>query len=113
MKILDIAAPYLLLLFGVALLFVAQPGVAADVGPSKCAPPPVTTAEQAICLATADVERNWRDVDLKDLRSEAFRHDERTWVVTFQNRTPMLGGGGGQVNIDVESGKVTGGSRDQ
>ena len=72
-----------------------------------CDSPPVTTAEQAVCLARADLSTGWLGPNWKQLKAEAFRHDESRWVVEFRDTRPGVLGGGGRVTVDVNSGKVT------
>jgi hypothetical protein len=75
--------------------------------PNRCDAPPVATAEQAVCLARLDLEGTALTADWRQLKAEAFRHDESCWVVEFRDTRPGALGGGGQVTVDVNSGKVT------
>jgi len=72
-----------------------------------CDSPPVTTAEQAVCLARADLSTGWLGAVGKQLKADAFRHDESRWVVEFRDPRPGVLGGGGRVTVDVNSGKVS------
>ena len=53
------------------LLFLVSP---AD-GSERCPPPPVTTAEQAVCLARVDLERERPNTDWKALKPTAIKED--------------------------------------
>ncbi len=80
---------------------------AASEASNRCGSPPVTTAEQAVCVARVDLQTGWLGADWNQLKAEAFRHDESRWVVEFRDTRPGVLGGGGRVTIDVNSGKVT------
>ena len=99
------------------LILVAFVATAAALGdelkPSPCAAPPVTTAEQAICLATKHLENARSREEWKTLRPEAFRHDDKVWVVTFVETRRNMVGGGANVTVDSESGKIIGGYLEQ
>ena len=72
----------------------------------ECLPPPVTTAEQAICIARLNLEREWSSTDWKGLKPTATKEDG-TWLVQFMDPRPYVMGGGGEVTLDSASGKVT------
>jgi len=88
----------------IAICPVASAGSAEANG---CDSPPVTTAEQAVCLARVDLSTGWLGANWEQLKAEAFRHDESRWVVEFRDTRPGVLGGGGRVTVDVNSGKVT------
>jgi hypothetical protein len=89
-------------LFALCTFFaMAHASLAGEVSSKRCAPPPVTTAEQAVCLVRLEVPE-W-----KELKAEAFQHDQSCWVVEFIDPRPDVLGGGGQITLDADSGKVT------
>lgn len=73
---------------------------------NKLPPPPVTTAEQAVCLVRLDLEREWSGMGWKGLKPAATREDG-TWLVTFMDSAPGIRRGGGEVTLDSRSGNVT------
>jgi hypothetical protein len=100
--------------FVLSTFIAVSPAAFAGSGASNgCGSPPVTTAEQAVCLARADIESGWLGADRKQLKAEAFRHDPSTWVVDFRDTRPGVLGGDGHITIDVNSGKVTERRREQ
>lgn len=92
----------------VASLVMGTVVFAREIGRSRCGDPPVTNAEQAVCFARSYLEGTPEGADWKRLKAEAFEHDESVWVVEFIDERPGVLGGGGQVTVDVKSGKVTG-----
>ena len=100
--------------FALCIFIAASPAAAAESGASgNCGAPPVTTAEQAVCLARADIEDGWLGADWKRLKGEAFRHDPSTWVVELRDTRPGVLGGDAHITLDVNSGKVTERRREQ
>ena len=84
---------------------------AANVAIAECAAPPVTTPEQAVCLAGEYLKLP--EGELKTLRADASRHGG-SWRVSLYDPTPNhVGGPGGEVVIDAESGKMLSGGRYQ
>ena len=78
----------------------------ASVTSGTCHPPPVTSEEQAVCLATHYFQREWPAIDWKALHPTATEEDE-SWLVQFIDTRPGARGGGGELMLDAQTGKVT------
>ena len=86
-------------------LIMATTPVVAD-----CPPPPVSSAAQAECIARHRFEGT---VTARPLTADARRRDTTWHVSVFDPSPDHLGGPGGEVVIDVETGKVLSTELDQ
>ena len=71
---------------------------------ADCAAPPVVSAGQAICYATAYAEKN--RLEHKPLNKKVSKAKDK-WRVTFVDSRPDSRSGGWQVDVATESGTVT------
>lgn len=84
------------------LLPLALFGALASAQASECAPPPVVSAEQAICLATEFVEPpkpTW------ELIYQA-KEQANKWLVSYSPTSSYVRGGAGEIQVIKSSGKV-------
>ncbi len=92
---------------GLAMKAVLVLGVAAlsyaDIASSNCAPPPVTTAKHAICLARQYAERSQPHWEL----AYSAREERTHWLVIYIPANHEVRGGGGELKVEKEFGIVT------
>ena len=71
---------------------------------AECAAPPVTSSQQALCYASAYAEKNglsrWLSL------SKKVRKGNTVWTVRFVDTRPGVRGRGGEVDVEVASGRV-------
>ena len=70
---------------------------------SDCDSPPIETAEQATCLARADLKQTWPLTDWAALQPTVAQ-DAETWIVSFVDPSANAGA---LAILNTESGKVT------